>query len=57
MQTGLSVTTVLQPVASLMVPHLYWYAMAHGSSNGFPVSFNTLIDYGSHLVLIDELFV
>jgi hypothetical protein len=48
--------SMLPLIAPLTVPHLYWHAMAHGSSTDFPVLFNMLIDHSSHLVLINELF-
>jgi hypothetical protein len=52
-----AIRRISQPVAPLTMPHLYWRAMVHGSSNAFPISFKALIDHGSHIVLIGHLFL
>jgi hypothetical protein len=46
----------LEEAAPLRVPHLYWHcAMVDGVSD-FPTIIHTLLDHGSHLVLIRENF-
>jgi hypothetical protein len=52
-----SIRQASQTIAPFMVPHMYWCAMVHSTSANFPISFSVLNDHGSHLVLINQLFV
>ena len=40
----------------LRVPHLFWHCSSSGPTNDFPITFNALIDDGSHTVLIHDDF-
>jgi len=56
-----SVATVTVPaipedVAPFTVPHLFWHCSVSGPAGAFPISFNALIDHGSHTVLINRVF-
>lgn len=44
-------------LAPLTVPHLFWRCTVSGPADSFPITFNALIDHGSHTVLISEEFV
>jgi hypothetical protein len=37
--------------------HLVWRCSTNGTKNSFPITFDALIDHGSHAVLIREDFV
>ena len=46
----------LNLLAPLSVPHLFWRCSTSSAPNTLPVTFEALIDPGSHLVLISESF-
>lgn len=45
-----------EDIAPLTVPHLFWRACANGGQDDFPVTFDALLDHGSHTVLISDNF-
>lgn len=51
-------TTVPKPdMAPFHVPHLFWRCSVTGPLGSFPLTFDALIDHGSHTVLICEELV
>jgi hypothetical protein len=46
--------SVLPPFHEL---HLIWHCSTSGVKNSFPITFDVLIDHGSHAVLVHEDFV
>jgi len=45
---------VTADTAPFHVPHLFWKCSISGPSGSFPLTFEALIDHGSHAVLIRE---
>jgi hypothetical protein len=45
-----------QDLAPLTVPHFFWRAHVNGGQDDFPITFDVLLDHGSHTVLISEAF-
>lgn len=54
--TSAPLKAVAEDLALQTVPHLYWHCSIAGPANSFPVTFNALIDHGSHTVLICDSF-
>lgn len=48
---------MVEDIAPLTVPHLYWRCSVNGGNAKFPTTFNALIDHSSHTVLISDAFV
>jgi hypothetical protein len=53
----LSTTAPKADTVPFCVPHLFWRCSISGASESFPLTFNALIDNGSHTVLIHEELV
>jgi hypothetical protein len=49
-------TAMMDDVAPLTVPHLYWRCAVSGPKNEFPVIFKALMDHGADTVFISEAF-
>ena len=45
-----------QDLAPLTVPHFFWRARVNGGQDNFPITFDALLDHGSHTVLISDAF-
>jgi hypothetical protein len=48
------VVSMSPELAPLTVPHLFWQCSVDGPATTFPVTFEALIDHGSHTVLISR---
>jgi hypothetical protein len=52
-----AITVPKADTAPFRVPHLFWKCSVSGPSGSFPLTFDALIDHGSHTVLIREELV
>jgi hypothetical protein len=47
---------VSEPSTLFTVPHLFWRCTVSASTGNLPITFDALLDHGSHAVLISEQF-
>ena len=55
-QRGSALKAHNENLAPFTVPHLFWHCSVNGLADNFLVTFQALIDHGSHAVLIDDKF-